>query len=287
MRRWTALLALGTCGVLGTTVGCESTPEPSVAPESRVVMLEAGTPVDLVVLTSFESGSPVGDDVLFMVATDVVDPTGEVLVAQGALARAQITRSRKANLGSMVLNQPARLEIEFGHVVAIDGSAVRLAAAADDNVPTRSIARSDVDAPTDRRFEQVWADPEARASLQVLSEALEQRDLSRLASPEHQEALERVAERLDLASAGELLRQGGVGQANDTLRQMLSAEGLVGLATGDTARAVQAIGELAGVAGNVGRQLARQLDAPNIRVPIGSRFRAFVATPTPITVAPS
>lgn len=267
--------------------GCSGT---ATGPATVVVTLHEGTRVPLILLKPLESGkAQTGDPVPLIVAEDVRDRSGVVLIAKGSPARGFVTWSRRADLTSLVTNRPARLEIVVDEAKAVDGQRIVLTAAEGLHGKGIAFTRSNVgDARAGAALEALWGEAESRAFVEKLSEGIEKGDWGDLLdSKESAQLLKRVADRVGMPETSSLLEKNELQRAKATLREVTAgrvAEGLVG---GEGAVAVAAVAELTKLAGGVGSRLSRTLDAPNIRAPIGTPVVVNVAQDTMVRAAKS
>lgn len=253
-------------------VGCQ-TPQPQSesAPEPPLVV-PAETPIAAMTLTRLESGvSGEGEGVVLVVAENVTIG-GKVAIPKGTPVTARVVRSRKANLLSMVANQPARLEIEPESLLLPDGGACGLKANMGEAAPlalTRELGGSK------SPLGSLLDDPVSRKTLESLAEAVESGDVAALADdPAAQNALSDALGKLGVTGSESLVEPNQLRRADDALKTLRAGK-LLDLATGDASSAVSAAFALVGVAGEVGRGLARKLDAPNIRIPAGTRLTFY------------
>lgn len=83
----------------------------------------------MVLLRQIEAGSTrEGLLVPFMVAEDVVDDAGHVLIPKGSVAEGEVTWSRSEGSLSGLMNQPARLAVRFNRTRAAGEESVHLCA---------------------------------------------------------------------------------------------------------------------------------------------------------------
>ena len=98
---------------------------PAKAETNKYVVLKAGTPVMLELLTNVTSNSShVGDMVDFRVTNDV-KVKGEVVIPAGSIARGQVTYATKNNF----IGTAGEISVTVRSVTAIDGTSVPLSSA--------------------------------------------------------------------------------------------------------------------------------------------------------------
>jgi hypothetical protein len=118
-------------------------------------------------------------------------------------------------------------------------------------------------------------DPDSRKTLESLAEAIESGDVAALGDqPAAKAALSDALDRLGVSDSESLVEPNQLRRADDALKTLRAGK-LLDLATGDASSAVSAAFALVGVAGEVGRGLARKLDAPNIRIPAGTMLTFY------------
>lgn len=267
------LRTVAACSALALSlVGCQTSPPQSEASAKPPLVVPAETPIAVMTLTRLESGvSGEGERVVLVVAEDVTI-AGEVAIPKGTPVTARVVRSRKANLLTMVANQPARLEIEPESLLLPDGGSCRLKANVGEAKPlalTRELGG------TGPSLGALLDDPDSRKTLEILAEAIESGDVAALGDqPAAKAALSDALDRLGVSGSESLVEPNQLRRADDALKTLRAGK-LLDLATGDASSAVSAAFALVGVAGEVGRGLARKLDAPNIRIPAGTRLTFY------------
>lgn len=98
---------------------------PTSAEEDKYVILKAGTPVMLELITNVSSNkSHVGDIVDFRVTNDV-KVKGDVVIPAGSIARGQVTYASKSNF----IGIPGEVSVTVRSVTAVDGSQIPLSSA--------------------------------------------------------------------------------------------------------------------------------------------------------------
>lgn len=260
--------------------GCSQPAKPT-AP--TIVTLHEGTPVQLILLKPLESGvAKSGDPIPLMVAEDVRDDSGVLLIAKGSPARGRVTWSRRADLTSLVTNRPARLEIVADEATAVDGQAIILGAGGGGKGEAIAFTRANVgDSLAGAALDALWDDADSRAFIEKLNEGIEKGDWGDLLdSKGSADILQRVADRVGMPETKALVEKNEVQRAKSVLRDVTAGRVAQGLVGGESAMAIAAVAELAKLAGGVGSRLSRTLDAPNIRAPIGTPIKVYVAQDT-------
>src|SRR5262245_27815736 len=121
MRIFTALVLL-----VGCVIGCGRN-DSSSEPVGKEVTIAKGAEVDLLLLRQIEAGSTrEGTLVPFMVAEDVRNPTGDVVIEKGTIAEGEVTWSRSEGTMSGMMRKPARLEVAIKRTRAPGGETILL-----------------------------------------------------------------------------------------------------------------------------------------------------------------
>ncbi|MBV6458091.1 MAG: hypothetical protein HONBIEJF_01214 [Fimbriimonadaceae bacterium] len=249
-------------------------------PQIRAVA-KAGTRVPVMLMNKLASGdSKVGETGVFLVTEDIKDAAGHTVIPQGAIVTATVVQSRSAGAVSALLNEPARLVIEFGELRSSDATA---------KVETRSKKPGELQLTADNTglpdlatdIGEVWDDPETRQGLQELARVVLE---GRVPGAEAAKLMEHAAERLKLNSTADAIR----GNNLDTLARVGDslASGSLSVATGDVMATAAALQELLGLAGAVSSRLEGIFKGRNVRAYPGTEFEVFLAEDVVRTVQP-
>lgn len=240
-------------------------------PQIRAVA-KSGTRVPLMLMNKLASGdSKVGETAVFLVTGNISDGSGNVVIPQGSIVTAKVVQSRSAGAVSALLNEPARLVIEFGELRSGDVTA---------KVETRAKNPDELQLTADNTglpelaadLGAVWDDPETRQGLQELAKVVLE---GKVPGQEAAKLMERTAERLKLSSTADAIR----GDHLDTLARVGDslASGSVSFATGDLMATAAALQELLGLAGAVSSRLEGIFKGRNVRAYPGTEFEVFLA----------
>lgn len=124
-----SLLTFAFAGLVIAGCGGPAAPKPETKKEPVVSVLAKGVEVPLILLRQIEAGSSrEGLLVPFMVAEDVTDEAGQILIEKGAVAEGEVTWSRSEGSLSGLMNQPARLAVRFNRTRAAGEESVHLCA---------------------------------------------------------------------------------------------------------------------------------------------------------------
>src|SRR4051812_8548047 len=121
-----SIAALGLAGIV--MAGCG--PQPIAKPADPVtVALPASSVVSLVLMQNLVAGrTPEGSEVTLMVASDVRDSAGHILIPRGKLATGKVVWSRGQDTLDALSNRPPRLTISVDETQTVDGQTVALSA---------------------------------------------------------------------------------------------------------------------------------------------------------------
>lgn len=260
--------------------GCAKN-EPEATP-SPPKTLSAGTPVELILLDTLDSGgSDDGSRVALMVAEDV-RIGGEVVVRRGAPAEAVVAYSRAAGTLSALANTPARLSIRLERTWGVDGTEVSLAAGDDPEEPyafTRDNTGRKGRAAT---LPEGTEAEEAKKLLEAVAANLEQGKSVDMRDEATAAALSQAAEQWGMGATGRLIRDGEISKASSLLDQVRQGGSAAALVNGAALPTVAAALELAQWAGDVGSRMSRMLKGRNIKAHIGTHVPARVAKETQV-----
>ena len=281
MNRKLLLLA----ALLVVAVGCgpkEVAEPPKVV--TRKVHVAPGLEVRAVLLSELTSGgSNEGDDVPMMVAEDIRDASGAVVVVKGTPLLGKVTWSRAEGALGALTNQPARLNFKFDTVPAVDGTALKLSAvtgeAKDYELNRDNTGKTEPSA----QLEKLAEDTTNEQALEAVRELFDKGDASKLDSPETRQKLSAIAQQMGLANTSKLIEKNEVDKMNDLVRQLRQGGTVAALASGGSATLVDAALELANVAGQVGSRLGRMLGGRNIKAYVGTPVKAYVIEAAEVT----
>lgn len=264
MKRRATFLAIA-CIALGA--GCAPGDSSERRGQPVEVVLRAGTPVRLVLMTKAESGVELEGTPLLLIVEEDVLVDGTVAIRRGAVATGRVTQSRKGDLLRMIANQPSRLAIAFDSASAADGKAVGLTTPGDELKIERSMVGGEQSASA---IEHLAADPETRKRLEALAGSIEKGRLD--LSGFTREDLRALADDLRLTATKTLLDSNDRDSLDRALRQLAVGGAMIDAPV----TAIAAALELIGVAGRAKDRLFGALKAPNIRAQIGTPLRAYV-----------
>jgi hypothetical protein len=274
------LLTLSGCGVGAGPVQDETPPAPVVS------TLEPGTPIPLILLRPLNAGMPEGSEVPFMVAEDVRDDEGRVLVAKGSPAIGIVTWSRSEGALGRLVQRPARLEVDLRRTHSVDEKPVALSPR---KGKAERLALNQENTRPDEHAEQIGEmlrQQEQRETLEAVARLFEEGKAPSLETEEGRRQLALIAERLGLSGTSKVLAAGDLRKAQSLLEQIRRGAAIKNLAaTGGSLGAFDAIMELASLAGEVRGQLGRMFRGRTIQAPVGLRIDAYVLEPVEVTVS--
>jgi hypothetical protein len=273
-------LAIGAVVALSRSGGDEPkvATRKETASKSQALNLDAGTPVELLLLKPLHSGdAEVGEEAELIVTKDVKDSSGNVCVPIGARATLEVVRSREGSVATSLVNQPARLEVRFLSI-KVDGKEVPLCANQDDPMDTMELTRDTASrSEASAALKELWEHAETQEFLSQLSDRMNGEGGEDFDDPDSRRIMKDVAQQLGMKAMAKVGADGeSVGSLIDTARRART------ISVTEVGLALQAITELGRVAGGVDRGLRGTIKGRNIKVPIGTRLTAYVARDTKI-----
>jgi hypothetical protein len=248
-----------------------TTAEPRMHTGTVTAKVPAGTRLPVMLMTKLASGdTKAGETAVFLVTEPIRSPNGHVVIPQGSLVTAKVTKSRAAGALSSLLNEPARLIIEFERLNA-NGRTAEVATSAQGERQLELTADNTGVPRVAGNFARLWDEPEARQALQELANVVLD---GKPASKESSEMLERVAQKLELRSTVDAIREENldvVARIGSTL-----ASGSTAVATGDILSSAAALQELVGLAGLVSSRLEGIFKGRNVRAYPGTTYEVFL-----------
>jgi len=277
------VLAIGFAALL---VGCSS-PAPEVTTIAKKVEVAKGTTVDLVLAKQIDAGSTrEGDYVPFLVANDVRDGEGNLILAKGSVVKAEVQSSRGEGSLSGLMNRPARLDVILKEVQAVDGTPVVLVADNDKPDDPYRFTRENTGKPgvDSAKVDDLLKDETNRQLAEKLSAAFNGQTPD-LFTPEAKEAMSKFASELGLNDTKKLLEkgQGDCEKISGAIERLQHGD-LSGLTKGDLSLTLGSVVELANLAGGLGDRVSRSLKGRTIRAYPGTAVRAFIKDTYTVTV---
>lgn len=254
-------------------MGCGAS-KPQSARNTPIV-IPAGHEISVMLLTPLESGgTPKGEVATFVVASDVM--VGDrIAVPQGTQVKAIVTNSRGAGAMSSMLNQPARLAIEF-EPINLGSVSIPLENPDKKGSAVYTFSRENTGIPANSFLASALQDDNKRAALSELADLVE--NASADGSRIDDRRLREMVDELNLSHVKSMLdASDAAGAKSDELAGVLRAlrTGAT-LSTGDIGLALGAIEELGGVAGEVTGTLKGIFKGRNIRAHVGTKVRLLV-----------
>lgn len=272
--------------------GCGGpSPAPSEAKKAPItVALSKGKAVPLILLRQIEAGgSREGLLVPFMVAEDVTDDAGHVLIEKGSVAEGEVTWSRSEGTLGGLMNQPARLAVRFNRTRASGGESVNLCADLEKpdeafQFTRENTGRSEVE--SGQTLEGALNETVARS----LNEFFTTGDPSRLdAETEARQWLIEATKAPGMEAARAYLDPDAPqrAQAGDLQRVVkhLQDGTITKLAAPELMLAANALSELGRLASSVDRSLGAKLKGRTIKAYAGTKVSAFVKEEVKVKVS--
>jgi len=257
--------------------GCQ--PAATPAPASKVVSLAKGTPVELMLAKQIDAGAAQeGEFVPLLVAKDVCDADGNVLIPKGSVVTGEVKNSRSEGTLSGLMNRPARLDIAIKEVQLPNQVVASLAADPEKPDEVYRFTRENTGKPSgdDAKIEDLLKDEVNRQLAEKLSSAFNGQTPD-LSTPEAKEALSHFASELGLNDTKKLLDSGkGDVQKISGAIDRLQHGDISGLMSGDLTLTLSSITELANLAGGLGDRLSRTLKGRTIHAYPGTTVRAYL-----------
>lgn len=276
--------------VLLLAMGCK--PTSGSAPASvTAISLAAGTEVPLTLLRQIEAGDArEGLLVPFMVAADVKDSAGSVLISKGSVTEGEVTWSRSEGTLSGLMNQPARLAVKLKHTRGAGDVTVPLCADRDKPDEAYQFTRENTGKPWERdEFDSMDAGLN-EAVARSLAEFMETGDASRLsADTQAREWLLQATRKPGLEAARAYLDPEAPerGQAEELERVVRHVRdgSITKLAGGEVMLAVTALQQFGKLAQSVEQSLSGKLKGRTIKAYVGTPVTAYVARDVQVKVS--
>ena len=254
----------------------------AVGPEA---VAPKGAEVSLVLLRQVEAGSTrEGTLVPFMVAEDVRNSEGKVVLERGAIAEGEVTWSRSEGTLSGLMRKPARLEVSIKRTRAPGGETIPLQADKENPREGYAFTRANTglqDARVDTR-QGVNLTEQVRDSV---DEFFETGDSSKLdAQEEVREWLSRMASENGMND----LRGKMDGHTSDLEKVVRNVRdgSIMSLAGPEMVLAVNAVMELGRLAHSVERSIGSKIKGRTIKAYVGTPARAYVAEDVKVHAKP-
>jgi hypothetical protein len=256
---------------------CSPVPPKAAAKKIETVKLEKGTKVKAILLKELTSGgSEEGEEVPMMVAEHVMDAKGRVLIAKGTPVTGVVTWSRGEGTFGSLLQQPARLNFRFEHTQAIDGSRVRLSAEEEEEADYMLTRANTSRERSTEALAKVAEDEENTLAAAALKDLFETGDIGKLQNKETRDRVAKIAEELGMVSTSNLVKNNDLDKVGSLIQQIRRGGMVANLASGGSASALDAVLELANVAGHVGNRLANIFKGRNVWAHVGTPVHGFV-----------
>lgn len=280
------IVMLGSLSALTLLAGCNGAKTSAEGaktlsePKPVAFKLQKGQPVELMLAKRLDAGAcKEGDYAPLVLAEDLLDSSGTVVLTKGAVVDAEVSWSRSEGTLSGVMGQPARLEIRL-KPLKIDGTqSVPLTAEAEKTDEPFAFNRSNTGLPgtNSEKLEELLKDEINRQTLEQVAKMFDGEEVD-LGSDQAKASLQRIASELGLNETRQLVEKGSSDwqRVGDSVKKLQSGS-LLSLATGDGALALGAVMELANLAGDVGGKLADSLKGRTIRAFPGTRLTVYVA----------
>lgn len=248
--------------------GCGSNQERAAeveTPKPKMARLEAGAPVNLVLLEPLESGkSAEGTKFKMALSADVKGSDGSIVIPAGSIAEGEVVWSRRGRVEAAIVNQPARLAIKVTKALAQSGVEVDLKTA---ERQYEFKSENTHVAPLSLQLSAPLSE-EQRSALQNLSD----NGLAALDDPKVRQAL------------GTLPIQGKAQNKGKDPITSLGEKVASGRFDRIGSQELMSLTTVSNVADSVLDKLGRMLTAHQVYAPVGTPIPAFVAHETTITI---
>lgn len=252
---------------------------PLISP-TRKVALKKGSGAKILLLAALASGEQSkGDRVPVILAENVVADDGTILMEAGEKGLLEVTRSREASAVTSLMNQPARLEVTFLPLKAIDGQKISLVADASAPDEPYKLTRENTNGlDAGDALEDMWKHEEVQGALTKLSDKFTGKNPSAdLSAPDMQKVLADVAKKMNMTNTEAAVKSGKTWDEVMKAAQSVQSGNLNGLNGQELLLAVNALGELGKLAGSVDKTLRGTIKGRNISAPVGTALKAQVA----------
>ncbi len=246
-----------------------------------VSTLPAGTEVKLLTLANLDAGkSEVGKSFPLVVAEDIKDSSGRVLIEAGTIVTGEVTRSRGGSLAATLVNQPARLEAKFNPVKTVDAQSSPVAVDKTDPKKDYEFTRRNAgEADAGDAIEAMWQHDETQKAITALSGKLSGQKVD-LTAPDMKKVLADAAKTMDMPNTNQLLqgKDQRTGKDFDELSGSMDKiinGNIKGMNGSEIVVAAMALGEMGKLVGSVDKTLRNTLKGRSITVPIGTPVSVY------------
>lgn len=269
--------------------GKQEAPTPASAPKVVEVEIPSGTKVTAVLLKQLESGiDDEGTEFPMLVAEDVKDPQGHVLIRQGTPMQGRVTWSRREGTLSGLMNQPARLKFAFESTVASDGTGLDLCADPKQPDEAYELNRGNTGLLSNRKqIEEIASDEKNGQALAAMQDLFENGDSAKLETEESRQRLAMIAQKLNLPGIAQVAQQNEMGKVKRLLDQLRQGASLSKLAPAATQGPVglTAIMEMADVCRSVNDRMNHATHGRNIKAYVGTPLTAYTKSAVKVKVS--
>lgn len=259
---------------------------PFVGKVEKPVELKDGVEVPLVLLTPLESGGSEEGKEVKLVAAENVKVDGKIVIAQGAIATAKVTKSRSGTLVGALTNMPARLEIELNDVKTVDGKTVKIRPHAIGE--PFEFTQANTKPEEKGTAVDLVGDEGARSLISALARQIATgQEMSSEDKLKADSQLKGLAKRYGLENTEAFFRGSPAAKKSDvpSLLESVQKGDLRGLTGVDALLAIRAAGEIVDIGSSLDRSLRGMFKGSNINARVGTPVTAYVAEDAQVQTA--
>lgn len=254
--------------------------------------MPAETEIELITLQAVSSdGSSVGDNLTFVVASDIKSSEGNVAIAEGTKVQAVISKSRGANALSGLINQPARISVELKPIEVAGGQTIALSGNVEDNPSEYAFRREDgLPSGDPQVLKDMMQDAATQQLFKDLGDAIERgenpQDLASRLSENPAFKMMMEQERMKYAKRFNNSKADAEAGVQDLLKSFseIKKGNLAAISDMDVSLILSAVGEMGSMVEDAQDTLKGVMKGRNIRIPIGSRITVKTAQSATWTV---
>lgn len=288
MKWWIVGLVL-----LAVLAGCSRNTPSSTTSAPKSLVLAKSTAVSLVLLRQISAGSTrEGTLVPFMVAEDVADSSGNVLIPKGTIAEGEVTWSRSEGTLGGLTNRPARLAVAIKRTRGAGGESVHLVTDIEKPDEPYAFTRANTGLPD----AQISAEGVAKLSGEEVSRKVQEKieEFFETGDPRSLREDDEVRQMLsDLTKANDMSAAADMMDGSEKLGDIerlvkhVRDGSMTSLAGPQALLAVTALQEMGQLAQSVEHAISSRLKGRTIKAYVGTPVRAFVASDVSVKVKPT
>jgi hypothetical protein len=234
-------------------------------------------PIKLVLLERVSSGIKVGSKVPMLVAQDVKDKSGKVVIKADTSAYADVVVSRKSGTISNVLATPARLELKFENTFSAGKKPLSLESSSGTDFLVLN-RKNTSEMPRDPKVEAAWKNPQQRELIENLVSCYTANSPCAL-SAQQASLLQQNASSLSLTNTAQLCQSGHFSVLNGFMTSLRSGSNFVCPAGVELATVCSCAVEVANLCHRSSGYLGGRFAGRNIVAEPGTEIEAVVVGP--------